>query len=96
MTPKFSVGEIVILNRKKNPDEDGEYEVLGVELFKGTTSEQKPYEGYIYDLGFIPKGNNNPWFTEPLLRKKHQPGSMDFQQLVNWMKQPQKLLTHNP
>lgn len=95
MKPKFEVGEVVILQCKNYPELNGDYIIADrrVGRFRNILTGL-PVERVGYDLG--PLLPDIKWFDEIHLRKKHQPGTLKFDQLMDWMKQPQKLLTHQP
>lgn len=99
MNPKFSVNEIVIVQSPHYPEYNGEYEVLEVftpmqfQLYcKGQfQSESKTFVYRLKDYQVV--GKKNPQnkidcASEPSLRKKHQPTSLSFNQLMNVLNSP--------
>lgn len=98
MNPKFSVNEIVIVQSPHYPESNGEYEVL--EIF--TPKEFQIYckgkfqseTTFVYRLrGYQVIGKKNPQnktdcASETSLRKKHQPTSLSFNQLMNVLNSP--------
>lgn len=83
--PKFSVGEVVILQSRSAPELNGEYPVLDVCL----PGESTPVDGvmkknmaansaYLLEVAG-PHGSN--WWSESVLRKRHQPGEHSWQDL---------------
>lgn len=105
MRPKFEVGEVVILQSASRPDCKGEFTVIQInhypprELF---FFEDKPfrhsegcYISYFLDDDFesvIVVGGKSCW-NESALRKKHQPGELNFRELMSSLSSP-KLITH--
>jgi hypothetical protein len=86
--PKFSVGEVVILNSESHPHCNGEYTVISLKegTFRSVVTEDK-FLGYAYDLGI--KVDGQPVLAaEPSLRKKHQPGEMNFTNLMASLNNP--------
>lgn len=94
MTPKFEVGEVVILQSINKPERNGEYQIEGIawhgDVYKGLTcnySRDKHAPGY--DLGTSDDVGPELW-DESALRKKHLPGSLSFRDLVQTLKDPSK------
>ena len=91
-SPKFHVGEVVILQSNKSPHLNGEYTVLAIVYTGGT------YQGYrcnfdqpfAYDVGINAPGEKPHLAAENVLRKRHQPGSMSYNQLIKSLSQPVK------
>ena len=95
--PYFSVGEEIILCRKKRPEFNGERVVLEIIC----TSEEaikfcKRYRPEVnwtlgrcsfpaYALSDIPKGGQRipPVFEQPCLRKKHKPADFSLEELLS-------------
>jgi hypothetical protein len=97
MNPKFSVGEVVILQSVNRPDLNGEYSVLIV------VNEKMAYEcpitgkkiinggdcvGYVLDDGALDETDTCCQWKESALRKKHQPGEQSFTDLMASLKNP--------
>ena len=94
--PKFSVGEVVILQSDKQPHLNGEYTVVAIPrdgteymggrcVFIGTT--------HAYDIGLrmdAGKPAKPKLVTECVLRKKNFPGEMSYHQLIKSLDQPVK------
>lgn len=102
MNPKFSVGEVVIVQSPYYPEQNGEYEVEEVftyaeflEYCKGAFKSD--CKTFIYRLkGYSATGKINPenktdCVSEPSLRKKHLPGEQSFKDLMTTLKSPQKV-----
>lgn len=104
--PKFSVGEVVILQSKSRPELNGEDVVKqlvlpGDKFLCRLSNEKVRYKGYT--LGYILEstileGKNTTGefvveivWSESALRKKHQPGEMSFNELMNSLKYPVKV-----
>lgn len=96
MTPKFSVGEVVILQSVDASEWSGEYSV--VMIIDGDEEFQDPHRdircaspgdgyGYILDcrdlccIGHTGRVVSICWL-ESSLRKKHQPGELSYSQLL--------------
>ncbi|MNF29801.1 hypothetical protein D3C81_946020 [compost metagenome] len=90
MRPKFEVGEVVLLRSIGHPECDGEYIVKGLEEGTYKLPSGEFYKGYAYWLD----GSTDRW-VEYVLRKKHTPGEMSFDNLMASLSSP-KLLTHQP
>lgn len=94
MNPKFSVGEIVIVQFPHYPESNGEYEVVDIFTWEGfrkycnNTFTSNNGEPIMYRLkDYVVIGHKNPEHktdccSEPHLRKKHQKGDMSFKELV--------------
>lgn len=99
MNPKYSVGEVIILQSRSLPEYNGEYVVQNI--YK--PGEKKmcqagsniaitdPYR-FTYDLGFSFewRGAVISTFQEVALRKKHEPSQMSFQSLIQGINNPVK------
>lgn len=85
MTPKFSVGEVVILQSQHNPEANGEYTVLSFERGIGRPSG---VECYVYMLDGVLSWSKLGSWAESALRKKHQPGEHSFTDLMASLKNP--------
>jgi len=96
MTPKFSVGEVVILQSVSCPQWNGEYSVLMVIPygtsyecpFFGTSCDNDDSYGYGYILD-DPRLHDvvhglqcSISWAEHALRKKHQPGELSYTELL--------------
>ena len=86
MNPKYSLGEIVILNSPSYPQYNGEYTVVGIsksgEVYKGKIVQAGDKNWY-YDLGFnTPKYKEFSLWNEICLLKKHESSKMSFQSLI--------------
>lgn len=96
MTPKFSVGEVVILQSVDAPEWNGEYSVVMV--IDGDEEFQDPHRdilcvshgegyGYILDcsdlcgIGDTGRVVSLCWMQSSL-RKKHQPGELSYSELL--------------
>ncbi len=90
--PKFKVGEQCIVRSKDEPEYNGEYTVVAV-VFQAERGTQKKYKGatygfsadehgrWYYDIGIEEKGRV-VIAGEPVMFKKHQPGEMSFDELM--------------
>lgn len=104
MRPKFEVGEVVLLRSRNLPELNAEYEVEHLEVKNGRESVSfggllylfEDYEVVYFLLGVVNPSNGRPvaW-GESSLRKKHTPGEMSFDNLIQSLSSP-KLLTHQP
>ncbi len=94
MTPKFSVGEVAILQSVNRPELNGECTVLDIRIGMSrnvTTGKIRPsivYKTTIELTGAFGWG-------EPALRKKHQPGDMSFTELMVNLSQPVEAPSHS-
>lgn len=104
MNPKYSVGEVVILQSQALPDYNGEYTVYKI-ITAGEvsvcriTGRRYSYTiklgdyGYLLDSPkinkFCPEGVEAVW-AEISLRKKHEPSQMSFQSLIQSINSPVK------
>lgn len=97
MNPKFSVGEIVIVQSPNYPETNGEYEVIQIFNYEeflvycegAFKSESQPLVYRLKDyvaFGKIKVGSKTDCVSEPSLRKKHQPGEMDYKELMQTLK----------
>lgn len=91
MTPKFSVGEVVILQSRKFPERNGEYEVVKVLPHGADHGFQRVSRG---NFGYVLSGGRNLW-AESALRKKHQPGDMSFTELMVNLSQHVQASSHS-
>lgn len=80
MNPKFSVGEIVILQSKHYPALNGEYTVTQV-----IHEPNFDWDGNLVDYGYNLAGSTISW-AEHALRKRHQKGDMSFKELMSDLK----------
>lgn len=92
MSPKFEVGEVVLLRSVGHPELNGEYIVKGVEEGTYKLPSGEFYKGYAY---WLDGDDMNDRWVEYVLRKKHTPGEMGFDELMRSLS-PSKLLTHQP
>lgn len=99
MSPRFSAGEVVILQSVNYPQYSGEYEILKVLFYNDEFPDRLDETTTIIcegDIAYV--------FTKPLasctqrgeciwaeqsLRKKHQPGEISFRSLMDTLKSPQ-------
>ena len=104
MNPKYSEGEIVILNSKVLPEYNGEYTTSKI-LTKGEvtvcriTGRRHSHTGKLGNYGYLldspkvnkfcPEGVEAVW-AEISLRKKHEPSHMSFQSLIQSINSPVK------
>lgn len=99
--PKFSVGEVVILQSRDVPNFNGEYtveQILSVgEVYSCRLTGEKLVKAdngspYAYRLfGLCPEQEKTGWevvWNEVALRKKHQPGEMTFEGLIMSLSNP--------
>lgn len=95
MTPKFSVGEVVILQSRTRPECNGEYTVVIVAHpggryidpnHGGTMKNSSAGIGYVLDdpnlISAISEGIASAQWAESALRKKHQPGELSYTDLL--------------
>lgn len=103
MHPKFAEGEVVLLQSTDYPEYNGEYTVHVVRLpgsiYKcrvcGEEAKLRTVGiGYVLDGPIVVGGREATW-AEVCLRKKHQPGDMNFTDLMASLSSP-KLLKHQP
>lgn len=89
-TPKYSVGEVVILQSKVHPHLNGEHTVLSVllpeDIARCPVSGLRFENGcgrvvYILDDGHIESDGFCALWGERCLRKRHQPGEYSWQDL---------------
>jgi len=103
MTPKYSIGELVILQSKQLPDYNGEHVIRAISMkgseytcrISGITFEDMYACGVAYIMEeILPEkyDGDDPdiqgqvvevYWDESSLRKKHQPGELSFQELMN-------------
>ena len=96
--PKFSVGEVVILQSIDHSEFNGEYTIEGVlpighkemSLCNRVRIEIAKETAYKIDLVVRNKktGHLSCIFSENVLRKKHQPGEMNFTSLMASLNNP--------
>jgi len=87
MNPKFSVGEVVILQSVRQPECNGEASVLSVEVGERPLREaSEMLDGVHYKLNVY--GQHGNLWHESALRKKHQPGEHSFTGLMAALKNP--------
>lgn len=92
MTPKFEVGEVVLLRSKAHPELDGEYIVREVCMpgeIMSTGVKLRNDQEVGYHLGFVTPNEKHTW-AESALRKKHLPGSLSFLDIMKTLKDPSK------
>lgn len=107
MTPKFAVGEVVILQSKDHPECNGECEVLEV-FYPGSAigvaeglhykPDSKAFSYKLNKFYKIEHGGNayrGNCFSERALRKKHQPGELSFDKLMSSLSQPVQEPSHS-
>lgn len=83
--PLFEIGETVIIYSEKCPQRNGENLcIFSIEDFVGEDRLGRHYEGFIYSFEGLP----DEWWTEPTLRKKHQPSEMNFNELMSSLNAP--------
>lgn len=103
MTPKFAVGEVVILQSRQLPQFNGEHTVRQV-LTCNDIREDRAYYGKfvrwtsdkvgyileeIFPLGTTSEGHPcEVTWHECALRKKQQPGEISFDKLMSSLSQP--------
>lgn len=100
--PKFSVGEIVIRQAETYVEKNGEYEVEDI-ITKSEMAELIPsmsvvgdfyykLKGFCVEITLISTGEKTGDLSyhssEIWLRKKHQPGEMNFTSLMESLKSP--------
>ena len=84
MKPKFSVGEVVILQSKNHPECNGEYSVTGIYAPDGQRKNSDKVTistTFGYSLSCDEPDSKSAW-AESALRKKHQPGELSFSSLM--------------
>lgn len=102
MSPKYSVGELVILQSREYPEYNGEYYVNKI-LDKGEHSKCRitanvhyciPTHGpnsYLLSEPHLNKDTGlEVFWAECALRKKHEPSQMSFQSLIQSINSPVK------
>jgi len=90
MTPKFSVGEVVILQSVNLPECNGEYSVTEIWPPDGERKNADKVTistTYGYSLSCDEADSKSAW-AESALRKKHQPGEHSFTDLMASLKNP--------
>lgn len=88
MSPKFNVGEVVIINCPILPELHGTEHTV-VEICEVTFSDHDNTTLLCYKLGFTFEWQgvkNYPYWREGSLLKKHQPGQMSFRELMSNLK----------
>lgn len=101
MSPKFAVGEDVILQSVDLPERNGEYSVIEIYMPGHIEIDGFPYRitNVTYRLDGADEPNssalhNGPTvWNESALRKKHTPGDMSYQELLSSVV-AHKLITH--
>lgn len=98
MNPKFSEGEVVILQSADHPEYSGEYEVFKVlfyndefpdRLDETTTLVCDGPVGYMFTEPLVDKPSSTECiWAEHSLRKKHDKGDMSFKESINSLKNP--------
>lgn len=91
MTPKFAVGEVVILQSEQKPEFNGECEVIKVLSYGEVHGFQKVNAAA---FGYVLTVNDELW-SELALRKKHQPGELSFDKLMSSLSQPVQEPSHS-
>lgn len=101
-TPKFAVGEVVVLQSVDSPELNGDHTVImipyaGEEYDDPITgvrciqNDSAPF-AYILDDPDMVIRHMGAWLTttwhESALRKKHQPGTESFQDMMRSLKSP--------
>lgn len=89
--PLFAVGEEVILQSVNYPEANGDYVII--EAFYGqaldsVTRELETAFFYMLDTDAYKKGE---WWHQESLRKKHKPTDESFDEMMNNIKQNNKL-----
>ena len=97
-SPRFEVGEDVILQHPTHPHLNGEYVV--VSLMDGESFNRSHHVwfcngNYAYDLGIVLShsrivGETCNYVGENQIRKKHTPSSDSYDQMMSKLKQPVK------
>ena len=100
--PLFELGEVVIRaypDGHAYAKYNGEYVIESVFNSSGKILSERTGVGYVYgllggekalvkDFSLTPTGEFSNLTSERFLRKKHQPGTMSFDQLMSELKQP--------
>lgn len=94
MTPKFIVGEAVILHSKNHPECNGEYSVT--QVWPPDGERKSPDKITIattfgYTLSCDDPSSLSCW-AESALRKKHQPGELSFSSLMGSLNAPSTVM----
>ena len=103
MNPKYSVGELVLLQSRQYPEYDGEYCVDKI-LFKEeinrcritgslhfcSSVENGPLSYILSQSHKCKKTGREIFWAEVALRKKHEPSQMSFQSLIQSINSPVK------
>lgn len=82
MNAKFSEGEVVILQSKYFPALNGEYVVSEI-----IVEDRFDFDGNISHFGYSLIGSNIDW-VESALRKRQQPGTLTYDQLIQSLRSP--------
>lgn len=98
MNPKFSVGEVVILQSKSLPNYNGEYtvkDIYGPKEYRACPVGSGVFgtdDTFTYNLGFSFEWLNGicDGWQESALRKNHEPSQQSFKELMSTLKSPQK------
>ena len=90
--PLFEVGEVVVLQSKKVPEFNGEHQVLevagpGETVIVDGSHKKNNLPRHVYRLGVIGPTGSGFW-SESLLRKRHQPGEYSFDVLKQILAMP--------
>ena len=95
--PKFKVGEVVILQSTGYPELNGEYTVTRAiakgEIFEDARTsirisaewQSSPW-AYVLDMTHHKENENDFYWAEVVLRKKHLPGELSFDTLMSSLK----------
>lgn len=91
MTPKFSVGEVCLLQSVDHPELNGDVTVLKI---VNNGEEYTSPDGQLHRLGaegfaYVldrDAANGNPFWNESALRKKHDPSDYGFYELMENIK----------
>lgn len=104
MTPKFAVGEVVIIQSSVIDKFNGqEHVVVSINPPNSPTvceaGTRVVFYGpnYAYNLGFSVEyeGGVTSYWDESSLRKKHQPGELSFDKLMSSLSQPVQEPSHS-
>lgn len=92
MNPKYSVGEVVVINCPILPDLHGTEHSI-TEICEVTFSDHNNTVLLCYKLGFTFEWcgvKDYPYWREESLWKKHEPSQMSFQSLIRSINSPVK------
>jgi len=90
MTPKFMLGEVVLLQSKSHPECNGEYSVTGIRPPNGERKNPDKITistTFGYTLSCDEPSSTSCW-AESTLRKKHHPGEQSFADLMASLNSP--------